>query len=147
MTKEVVVSLKGLQLVQDEQSEAIEVIAPGEYYIRNGKHYVLYDEVMEDSSSVCKNMLKFNDSCLEFIRKGEVNVHMIFETGKKNLTYYYTPFGNLQMGIDTTFIDIKESEDEIFVEVKYALDVNCEYVGDCHISISVKKKGKSVEIA
>lgn len=41
MTKDVVVSLKGLQLAPDQQSDAVEVIAPGEYYIRNNKHYVL----------------------------------------------------------------------------------------------------------
>ncbi|MFQ7714384.1 MAG: hypothetical protein ACLRI8_08605 [Agathobacter rectalis] len=40
MTKDVVVSLKGLQLAPDQQSDAVEVIA-GEYYIRNNKHYVL----------------------------------------------------------------------------------------------------------
>ena len=47
MTKDVVVSLKGLQLAPDQQSDAVEVIAPGEYYIRNNKHYVLFEEIME----------------------------------------------------------------------------------------------------
>ena len=42
MTKDVVVSLKGLQLAPDQQSDAVEVIAPGEYYIRNNKHYVIW---------------------------------------------------------------------------------------------------------
>ena len=41
MTKDVVVSLKGLQLAPDQQSDAVEVIAPGEYYIRNNKHLSL----------------------------------------------------------------------------------------------------------
>ena len=45
MTKDVVVSLKGLQLAPDQQSDAVEVIAPGEYYIRNNKHYVLFEEI------------------------------------------------------------------------------------------------------
>ena len=31
MTKDVVVSLKGLQLAPDQHSEAVEVIAPAEY--------------------------------------------------------------------------------------------------------------------
>ena len=37
---------------------------------------------------------------------------MIFEKGKKNLTYYYTPFGSIQIGIDATSIEVKETEDE-----------------------------------
>ena len=71
----------------------------------------------------------------------------VFEKGKKNLTYYYTPFGSIQIGIDATSIEVKETEDEIRAEVKYALDVNYEFVGDCHINIAVKKKGAAVKIA
>ena len=133
MTKDVVVSLKGLQLAPDQQSDAVEVIAPGEYYIRNNKHYVLFEEIMEGETQTLKNMLKFNDNYLEFTRK--------------NLTYYYTPFGSIQIGIDATSIEVKETEDEIRAEVKYALDVNYEFVGDCHINIAVKKKGAAVKIA
>ena len=145
MTKDVVVSLKGLQLAPDQQSDAVEVIAPGEYYIRNNKHYVLFEEIMEGETQTLKNMLKFNDNYLEFTRKGPMSVHMIFEKGKKNLTYYYTPFGSIQIGIDATSIEVKETEDEIRAEVKYALDVNYEFVGDCHINIAVKKKGAAVK--
>ncbi len=146
MTKDVVVSLKGLQLAPDEQSDAVEVIAPGEYYIRNDKHYVLFEEIMEGENNTSKNMLKFNKDCLEFTRKGPMSVHMIFEKGKKNLTYYYTPFGSIQIGIDATGIEVSETDDEITAEVKYALDVNYEYVGDCHITIAVRKKGMAVNI-
>ena len=71
MTKDVVVSLKGLQLAPDQQSDAVEVIAPGEYYIRNNKHYVLFEEIMEGETQTLKNMLKFNDNYLEFTRKGD----------------------------------------------------------------------------
>ncbi len=31
-------------------------------------------------------------------QKGKVNVHMVFEQGKKNMTYYTTPFGTLRDG-------------------------------------------------
>ena len=61
MTKDVVVSLKGLQLAPDQQSDAVEVIAPGEYYIRNNKHYVLFEEIMEGEtrhSKICLNSMK-----------------------------------------------------------------------------------------
>lgn len=61
MTKDVVVSLKGLQLAPDQQSDAVEVIAPGEYYIRNNKHYVLFEEIMEGETQtlkICLNSMK-----------------------------------------------------------------------------------------
>ncbi len=146
MTKDVLVSLSGLQLAADEQSDTVEVIAPGEYYFRNNKHYVLYEEVVEGETEVSKNTIKFTDKCLEFTRKGPMSVHMIFEKGKKNLTYYYTPFGSLQIGINASSIEITESDEEIIADVKYALDVNYEFVADCHITIKVKRQGLGVNI-
>lgn len=141
MTKDVLVSLKGLQLSPDEQSEAIEVIAPGDYYLRNNKHYVLFEEIMEGTKETSKNIIKFSNECFEFTRKGPLSVHMIFEKGKKNLTYYYTPFGSLQVGINASSIDIVEKDDEIQIDVKYALDVNSEFIGDCRIAVRIRNKG------
>ena len=47
MTKEVMVSIKGLQFDQGADSEEIETIQWGQYYKKNDTHYVIYEEVME----------------------------------------------------------------------------------------------------
>lgn len=39
MTKDVLLSIKGLQIGENEQNDTIEVISPGDYYFRNGKHF------------------------------------------------------------------------------------------------------------
>ena len=148
MTKDVLVTISGLQIMSmAEDSEPVEVITAGDYYKKNNKHYVIYDEVTEGFDGTTKNIIKLQEDCVDITKRGITNVHMIFEKGKKNLTYYYTPFGSIQIGIDATSIEVKETEDEIRAEVKYALDVNYEFVGDCHINIAVKKKGAAVKIA
>ena len=52
MTKEVLITIQGLQFdidaETDEELDQIESIFPGEYYFRNGAHYLLYDEIMEE---------------------------------------------------------------------------------------------------
>ena len=45
MTKDVLLSIKGLQIGENEQNDTIEVISPGDYYFRNGKHFFMYEEV------------------------------------------------------------------------------------------------------
>lgn len=40
MTKDVLLSIKGLQIGENEQNDTIEVISPGDYYFRNGKHFL-----------------------------------------------------------------------------------------------------------
>ena len=55
MTKEVLISVQGLQIVDNEVEEAasdeeldrIETICPGEYYYRNDAHFLLYEEIVE----------------------------------------------------------------------------------------------------
>ena len=91
MTREVLLKVQGLQIAPGEESEAIEVIAPGEYYFRNGKHYFLYDEVMEGQEESTRNIIKVRNDYMELTKKGVVNVHMVFEKNKQHVTYYYTP--------------------------------------------------------
>ena len=141
MTKDVLVSLSGLQMAQEQDPENTEVISKGEYFFRNGKHFVVYDEIMEGINDPSKTKIKFTDNTLEVLRQGEMSVHMIFEKDKKNVTYYYTPFGSLQIGIDTRDIQVVETDELITVEVEYALDANYEYVGDCKIKLAVSPKG------
>ena len=38
-------------------------------------------------------------------------------------------------------LEIKETEDEMDVEVDYALELNQEHAADCNIRINVKSKG------
>lgn len=141
MTKEVILAITGLQLSPDQQSDTVEMIAPGEYYYRNGKHYFLYDEVTEGFDQITKNVIKVAPDYMELTKKGLVNVHMVFEKNKKNVTYYYTPYGSLLIGIDAQKVHVKESEELLNVEVDYGLEMNYEHLANCHIRIEAKPKG------
>ncbi len=140
MTKDVLVKISGLQFAGEEDSDSVEVITSGTYYKKNNKHYVLYDEVMEGSTEVTKNVIKIGTDSMEVTRKGPANVHMVFEKDKKNVSYYYTPFGNLLIGIDAKSIQVEESELDINVKIRYGLEINYEHVSDCHITVDVKSK-------
>lgn len=140
MTKEVLVSLKGLQFAEGMDNEPVEVITSGDYYKKNGKHYILYDEVMEGTTETTKNIVKIGDAFLDITKRGAANVHMMFEKDKKNVTYYYTPYGSLLIGIDTTKIKVEETENDIHIAVEYALEVNYEHMADCTIHMNVKSK-------
>ncbi|MBQ2901084.1 MAG: DUF1934 domain-containing protein [Agathobacter sp.] len=141
MTKEVIVTICGLQNGPETDGEPIEMIVSGEYFYKNKKHYILYDEVMEGESQVTKNRIKISDGQMELTKSGVVNVHMVFEEKVKNITHYYTPYGSLMMGIDGKKVEIKESEHEMDIVVEYAMEMNQEFVADCNIRINVKSKG------
>ena len=140
MTKEVLVSISGLQYAEELDSEPVEVITSGDYYKKNNKHYIIYDEVMEGFEETTKNIIKLSDGFMDITKRGAANVHMMFEKNKKNVTYYYTPYGSLLIGIEATKIEMEETEQDIHVTVDYALEVNYEHMADCKIKMNVKSK-------
>ena len=140
MTKEILLSIKGLQFLEDNNEDEIEVITTGTYFQKDGRHYIKYDEVMEGMDGKIQNLIKINDKSMEVTKRGLSNVHMVFEENKKNVTYYDTPFGNLLVGIAATNINLNESKDIIDVKVDYALEVNYEHLADCSISMNIQAK-------
>ena len=55
MTKDILINISGLQMDVDP-NDPIEMMTTGAYYLRNGKHYILYDELSEDNEIV-KNVI------------------------------------------------------------------------------------------
>lgn len=146
MTKDVLVSISGLQMavneVESNEDDPIEVFSSGTYYLKNGKHYVFFEEMAEGIQGITKTQLKWKDEeLLEVSKKGISNVHMVFEKGKHNRCFYNTPFGQLHLGIFTTDILVDEREDEIRIRAEYALDVDDEPLSECTIGICICPKG------
>lgn len=141
MNKDVLIHVRGLQMMEtDDAQEPIEIVVPGQYYFRNGSHYLRYEEILDDTAETTVNYIKMSPNGVEVRKQGQVNVHMVFEEGKKNKTFYNTPYGTLQMGISATGLELKESEDGIQVKVDYALDMNEEHVADCYLTVQAQSK-------
>ena len=133
-----IINISGLQLDAGTE-EPIELMTTGDYYLKNGKHYVIYDELTDDSQ-VVKNRLKISPKVVEVTKKGASSSHMVFERGKENLTYYDTPFGSLLLGINTSKIDLEEKEDSMALHIDYGLSINSDHVSDCSIDVSIASK-------
>ena len=146
MTKDVLVTIQGLHFeedVSDEELEQVETICPGEYYLRNQGHYVLFQEMVEGFAEPVKTMIKLKNKELTLTRKGPVNVQMVFTEGKKTMTDYMTPFGNILLGLDTSQMEIEETEDKMKIHIKYVLEANYQYVSDCQIHIEISSVQKT----
>ena len=149
MTKDVFISIKGLQFEQNagiEDESPIEVITKGDYYKKNGKHYVVIEEMEEDGREKTRNLIKFAEKQFDLQRKGSVNVHMVFDENRKTQSYYGTPFGNILIGIDTENVSFTETEDRIRLSVDYSLDVNYEFLAECKIAVDISPRESGVHL-
>lgn len=147
MTKEVLLTISGLHYdsfseTPDEENEPIEVITPANYFFKNGKHYVIYDEVVEGMLGSIRNTIRItDDSKLEMKKSGITNTNMVFEKEKMNVTQYDTPYGEMMVGVYTKDMKVDVTENDIDVSIAYALDVNSEKVADCNIVMNIKANG------
>ena len=85
MTKDVLVTVKGLQSIEAGEPEEVEMVSRGDYYYKNGHHYIFFDEVVEGFTESTRNSIKVSDNSVEVKKKGLTNVQMIFEENKNSI--------------------------------------------------------------
>ena len=139
MTKDVFVSICGLHFTDDGQ-DPTELIVPGKYYFRNGKHYILYDEVTEGMDGHTSNVIKIGENSLEITKKGLMNTRLVVEKGKSHRTVYQTPFGDIELSLTGQELTVTETEERIDIRAEYVLAVNEENLSECTIEMNIRPR-------
>ncbi len=140
MEKDVMIFVRGMQFLEDSSQDELETVCQGEYYFRNGSHFLLYDEYMEGYRQPVRNCLQIKENALTVIKKGLIDAQMYFVEGKKYLTSYQTPFGAVWIGLDTQKICLTDTAERLCLEVEYMLEANHQFVSDCRIRIEARPK-------
>ena len=140
MKEQVIVSIKGLQIGKDSERESITSKHEGRFFERDGKRYVMYNENTEGTDEITKCLIKIGFNEVSVTKRGAVNVEMPFKMGAKKLTNYDTQFGGFTLGFKTRNISCIETDHMITLDIDYVLDMNYEYLADCHINIRIKEK-------
>ena len=60
MTKDVLLSIRGLYTEGDDGEDTIETLAPGEFYVKQGVYYLFFEEIIDDNTGVTKSRIKYN---------------------------------------------------------------------------------------
>ena len=142
MQKEVLVSVCGVHSTDDPE-DIVEVLLPGEYYFRNGVHYVIYEQYDEETNSLLKNTIKVKDDTVELKKTGVANVCMRFAKNKNNTSYYDMEQGSMLIETKTADITIQIEETRMKIYINYGLYINEQYVSDVTVNIKVIEQSKT----
>ena len=140
MTKDIILTISGLHETDGEADVPVEIITPGQYYLKNGKHYVLYDEIMEGIEGTVKSTLKFTENHVEMIRSGMATTRMNFQEGQEHMVIYQTPMGPLSISLYTEKIRTELSEDQMNLEISYSLKTEGVVVTESTVHINICPK-------
>ena len=122
MTDKVGITIKGIRTM-DGEHECVEESGDGDYYRKNGKHYILW---RRDGDMVKR--IRIDDHSMTVTETNGGNA-MDFQEGRKTTVAYGGPEGKLVLVLWTHRFRVRCREEVLEAEVEYAL-----YYGENHIS-------------
>lgn len=123
MTAEVLLTVTGEQTGADGQNEKNVTVNSAVYEQHRGIHRLFYTETDPESGEQTQSVLQFSEKALVISRSGEVQTSMRLIVGRVTGCQYRTPYGVLDMRLDTKQITLLESEDRIEACVVYDLQI------------------------
>lgn len=139
MTKDVMVTISGFHTAEDDE-DTIEMVHVGQYYERNGTHYILYEERMEGMTEPIRNRIKIRECRMELQKRGPVTANMVFEEQKSQSSTYAIPYGSFLMETYTTKVGIQAEEESFLATASYELHVNGVRCASCDIRVLVQPR-------
>lgn len=141
MEKDVLITVKGMQKA-GEESDNQSITCQGVYHMKNMKHYISYEEDLEDGKkkTVIKLIDDENAPCVDVITTGAVETHMVFEKNRKKLSPYNTPYGTFLLEFLTKDIAVFVSEESIIASIKYSISMEGKLLSENAMDIKVESK-------
>ncbi len=127
MEDNVMIRIKTLQEADGEKLDPIELETPGKFGVINQKYYIKYKESEMTGFPDTTTTLKIWPGNVVVSRKGRYNMELHYETRKRNLCLYPTPYGEIGASIYTSEIAYDFNEDHAgHLRVDYILDADNE---------------------
>lgn len=108
----------------ENNKEPISVTTPGEFYERNNCYYAVYKETEISGMKGTTTTLKIKPDKFSMLRNGTTSTKMEFEKGKQTFSMYNTPYGTLELEINTKDLQVLMDDSGGKVHVKYELSIS-----------------------
>lgn len=125
MNKNVIISVKGTQVMNGEDdANSIELVTEGRYYRKGDTYYITYKESEVTGMEGTTTTLKIANDVVTLMRFGKVNTQFIFERGQKHVSYYDTVHGAFTIGVFTNDVNINVDDSGGEIRVGYEIEVD-----------------------
>lgn len=136
MEENAVIKISGLQEVEGTKDN-IEMLAAGKHYRKKDKHYILYDNIEDETKEKTSNIIKFNKDMVEIIRRGGIDGRLLLEENAMRQSVYSTPMGDLLVEVLTEEVVVNEQEGgNVELKVKYQIHIDGNKVSDNELEIN-----------
>jgi uncharacterized beta-barrel protein YwiB (DUF1934 family) len=135
MKKKAIISVSSKQLGDTEE---IKVVTPGTFYAKDDAYYAEYAETEISGMEGTTTTMKIRPNKFSLIRQGSTNAEMDFDKKEKSISMYTTPYGTLELKIETQKLDVMVDEDGGDIYIKYLLSIVGHDALDTTLKINIK---------
>ena len=139
MKKDAVIRIVSLQRTENGDNSS-EMSVVGTVAYDTDKSIIEYIENNEETGPEETTITVSNNDTVSIVRHGQISSEMMVEKGKRHLTFYRTPYGELTMGIYGTIVDFLKDEKGATLKLKYELDFNNGFVSENTMKIYIEEK-------
>lgn len=136
MKQKAIISVSSKQSLDEE--EVIEVVTPGSFYKKENYYYAVYEETELSGMNGTTTTLKIGKDKFSLIRMGSTNAKMDFDKKTKNVSMYNTPYGTLELKIETKDLDIDINDTGGNVLVNYNMSLSGQTPYNTMLKINIK---------
>lgn len=119
MEKKAIISIKSFSDMEND--DGIEVVTPGKFIFDKDGFEATYEESKISGMEGTTTTLKIKDESMILERVGSTTTTMEFKEGEAAVSLYNTPYGMLDLNIDTKKLEINLDENGGEIYSKYVL--------------------------
>ena len=104
--------------------EKIEVLSPGQYIKMEDGYKVVYEETELSGMEGTTTMITIRNKEVILEREGSTSTKMVFNESDPSVSLYNTPYGMLEITIDTRKLKVNMQDDGGDIEIVYDMAVS-----------------------
>lgn len=130
------INIDGTQNFGNGDTNNVELTTEGELLVGENKYTLKYNESELTGMVGTTTEITVDDSgIVNLVRSGTVNSNLVFEEGKRHLSYYDTNDGAFSIGVFASYVDTVLETNYGEISITYAMDIDDKPIGENEIRV------------
>jgi len=137
MDEEIMIKIEGSQNFNGSEENKVELTTKGMLeQIEDGVTIIYEESELTGMKGTTTKITVNKNGIITLHRSGTTNSCLVFEEGKKNISYYDTEAGAFSIAVFANYLEADINENGGSIEIDYALEVDGNIIGQNEISVT-----------
>ena len=139
MEKDVIISIRGTQDYSGTDPDTMELVTEGTLAVQDGALCLSYEESELTGMEGTTTVFQVEPEKVTLLRLGSVQSEMVFEEGRRHMSLYSTPYGNMEIGVRARRLNSTLELTGGRLEIDYDIEINHMLAGQSLFRIDVRE--------